>query len=340
MEMKPVELNMPDSPEIEGLTFRHYQGEEDLPGILSVYNEAHIADHEDHKETLEELTNNYRHLTNCDPAQDMILAEVKGQMVAYARVTWWIEDATGNQIFFLFGNVHPDWRHQGLGTCMLRHNEQRLMEIAAQVATDGPCFYRSTASNFEPGNIRLLERAGYEPIRMAYLMVCHDLHKVPDLPLPEGLDVRPVRPEHVRKIWDATQEAFRDHWGYSEPSEESYQNWLGSIEYQPELWQVAWDGDEIAGMVGNFIGNDANGERDRVRGWTENISVRRPWRRRGLARALLARSMRMFRDMGFTETALGVDTDNPNGALNLYKSMGYEVYRQVDTYQKPLEIPS
>jgi ribosomal protein S18 acetylase RimI-like enzyme len=71
-------------------------------------------------------------------------------------------------------------------------------------------------------------------------------------------------------------------------------------------------------------------------GYTEFITVRRPWRRRGLARAMLARSMAVHKAQGMIQTALGVDTDNPSGALNLYQHMGYQVTGQETTYRKPL----
>jgi hypothetical protein len=37
-----------------------------------------------------------------------------------------------------------------------------------------------------------------------------------------------------------------------------------------------------------------------------------------------------------TEVALGVHTENPNGAYQLYESLGYEVVRTWTTYRKPL----
>ena len=89
-------------------------------------------------------------------------------------------------------------------------------------------------------------------------------------------------------------------------------------------------------MVLNFVNHEENQEYDRKRGYTESICVRRPWRRRGLAKALIARSFKVIKDLGMTEAALGVDTENPNGALQLYKSMGFQVAKQHTTYRKPL----
>jgi ribosomal protein S18 acetylase RimI-like enzyme len=93
----------------------------------------------------------------------------------------------------------------------------------------------------------------------------------------------------------------------------------------------------VAGQVLTYIDAAENTEYHRKRGHTEFISVRRPWRRRGLARALIARSLRVQKELGMTQSALGVDTQNLHGALRLYESMGFEVVKQSATYRKPLE---
>ena len=72
------------------------------------------------------------------------------------------------------------------------------------------------------------------------------------------------------------------------------------------------------------------------RGWTENISTSRRWRRRGVAKALIVESIRELAARGMTEVALGVHTENPNGAFDLYAGLGYEVVSTWTTYRKPL----
>ncbi len=333
-----TELILPDAPVIRGLYFRNFQSESDFPGMVETFNASCLADREERVYTLEEITNTYSHLTNCDPYRDTLIAEVDGEMVAYSRVTWFIEQATQNRIYQSFGFLRPEWRHKGIGRAMLHYNQRRLRDIAEETCPPGTQrFLEAFTSNLQPGNQSLIESEGYTPIRRGYMMVRPDLKNIPDLPLPNGLEVRPVSPDQYRQIWDAAQEAFRDHWGYVEPQEEDYQGWLGSWEFQPELWQVAWDGDQVAGMILNFIDYAENKASGRKRGWTESISVRRPWRRRGLARALLARSLILHRDLGMSEAALGVDADNPNGARQLYESMGFRTIRVYTTYRKPME---
>ena len=77
------------------------------------------------------------------------------------------------------------------------------------------------------------------------------LEELPECPLPEGIEVRPVLPQDYRKIWNAANEAFMDEYGATAPTEEWYQSYLNRPYFLPHLWQVAWDGDQVVGMVQN-----------------------------------------------------------------------------------------
>jgi ribosomal protein S18 acetylase RimI-like enzyme len=221
---------------------------------------------------------------------------------------------------------------------MLRHNERRLRQVAAGHPQDGPRFFEAWASATEEHWAALLESEGYEGVRYSFEMVRSDLENIPDLPLPEDLEVRPVEPEQIPVIWAAAKEAFRDHWGFSEEEwDRELSEWKEAPTFQPHLWQVAWDGDQVAGMVQNFVNEAENEEYGRLRGYTEGICVRRPWRRQGLAKALIARSFRLLKELGMEEAALGVDADNPNGALQLYQTMGFQVVKRHTTYRKSID---
>ena len=248
-------------------------------------------------DTAEELTTAFEHLTNCDPATDMLLATVHSgngqapQVIGYSRVTW-REEGSGDRWYIFFGRIVPEWRRRGIGQAMLGWVEARLKQIAdghpPHIRKHFVCF----AEQGEQGFAAMLEKSGYQPMRNSFEMLRPDLENIPDFPMPEGLEVRPVLPEHYRLIWDADTEAFRDHWGFVAPGEEDYQLWLTDFTvFQPELWQVAWDIDtgQVAGQVRTFIHHEQNRLYNRKRGYTEFISVRRPWRRRGLARALIVR---------------------------------------------------
>lgn len=324
------------APAIPGLAFRRFRGREDYPLMLAVINGSKKADDIERSDTLEAITNNYDHLDNCDPYRDMIMAEANGQMVGYNRV-FWEQQEDGTRLYGVFGFLLPDWRRRGIGSAMLALGEVRLREIAAEQAYAGPRFFQSFAAGGEKGAIAMLEGAGYRPVRYGYEMKRDLSEPFPDFAMPEGLEVRPVRDEHLRAIWEADNEAFRDHWGYVPGTENRYEAWRTQPDFDPSLFQVAWEGDQVAGAVQNFINKEENEEYNHKRGYTEGIFVRRPWRKRGLARSLIVQSMKMFKGMGMTETALGVDTENTSGALRVYQSCGYKQVKMGITFRKPLE---
>jgi len=322
-------------PAIPNLIFRGYAGEADLPKMLAVINGSKTADGIQRSETLDEITRNYSHLTNCDPYIDMLFAEIDGQVVGYNRVFWEVlED--GTRLYVLFGFLLPEWRRKGIGLAMFRHAEARLRQIAAEHPEPGERYFQSFAADTEKGAIALLEAQGYQPVRYGIDMVRNLSEPFPEAPMPAGLEVRPSTEVHFRSIHAALNEAFRDHWGYRAQSYEDFLHWTELPTFMPSLWKVAWAGDEVAGTVLNFVNKAENAEYGRKRGYTEEISVRRPWRKMGLARSLLVQSMKMFKEMGMTETALGVDAQNLSGALKLYQSVGYKEVKRHTTFRKLL----
>lgn len=333
-------IQLDNAPAVPGLIFRRFRGVSDYPQMAAAIAASAEADQVERVTTAEDLANNYAHVQNCDPHTDMIFAEVDGRVIGYSR-GWWSEEGTEGPLLYGFvGFLVPEWRRKGIGAAMLAWMEARLRAIAAGHDTQRARFFQAFASQTEVGLAAMLEHAGYRPIRHSFDMLRPNLEDIPDFPLPEGLEVRPVRPEHYRAIWDASNEAFRDHWGFSEPTEEDYQSWLEDRTiFQPELWQVAWDVEtnQVAGQVRTFIDHAVNEKFHRKRGSTEFISVRRPWRRRGLARALIAISLRLQKELGMTESELGVDSENLSGATRVYESCGFRVLRTNTIYRKPLQ---
>jgi GNAT superfamily N-acetyltransferase len=332
------DIQIPGAPLIPGLKFRHYQGEADLPSILALGNRCDMTDEAEEIQTLEQIRHRFAHLKNCDPAKDIVLGEVDKQLIAFSQVTWRFRDDS-EYVYSSWCHIHPDWRNKGLGTALLAYNENRLREVAVENEhpTDAPRFFETWGGPTMPGAIAILENAGYEPNRYFFTMVRPIDAPFPEAQMPDGLEVRPFENTHNRPIWEAMYEAFRDHWGHTEGTEEDYQRFLASPSRKTEIWQVAWDGDEVAGMILNNYFEEEDKAFNRRRGWTDPICTRRPWRRRGLARALLVKSIAMFKEMGFDDTALGVDTENPNGALKLYESVGYETDKTWISYRKTME---
>lgn len=331
-----IELSSAVAEAIPGLRLRHYRGKDDLPAMLRVYNAAHAADGIEEVTTLDQLKLNYSTLVNCDPARDIVLAEIDGTMVAYARV-FWTDLVEGGRTYENFGFVHPEWRRRGVGTAMHRHNEDRLRQIAAEHAGVAPKWFGSEAVDSDAGNEALLVGDGYAPVRFFYDMVAPTLDGIDSHPMPDAIQLRPVTREQYRTIWLAAAEAFRDHWGESEWVEADWERFVADPENEdPQLWRIGWDGDEVAGVVITTVPVEENEEHGRKRVYVASVSVRRPWRRRGLARSLLSSSLVAAREAGYTSASLGVDTDSPTGANTLYASLGFAPDKTFTSYRKPL----
>ncbi|NIS82691.1 MAG: GNAT family N-acetyltransferase [Anaerolineales bacterium] len=338
MNSKNDHLNLvmhTEIPDLPDLAFRLYRNENDIPIIADIGQRCLDADKIETLWTTDEVARMIEHLPNFNPEKDVLFATIADEVVGYIRVHW-AQELEGARIYFHNGCVLPHWRRKGIGSALLRFGQQRLRAIAAQHPSDGLQAFQSWHADTEDGTRALFEADGYEPARYSFEMERSLGDLPPEVPLPQGLELRPARPEHYRAIWEALDEAFQDHWGYVPAKDSQYEWWMKSPTFQPDLWKVAWDGDQVAGMVLNYIDHDENARYNRKRGYTEDICVRRPWRKQGLARALLIQSLYTLKGMGMKEACLDVDTENLSGALRLYQGVGFQAVKRYTTYRKPI----
>jgi mycothiol synthase len=323
-------------PEIAGLTLRSYRPG-DAPAISALFNRVLEHDGVPWRGDEAEFENWFSTANeHFDPARDVFLAEVDGSLVASADGEW-IDTTDGLREYRMGASVDPEWRRRGIGTWLQRLLEAHAAELAKTYSTDRPQFMGSWAGDSERDKVALITRFGFQPVRYFFDMARPTLDEIEEPALPEGVELRPVSDEQMKQFWDADVEAFRDHWGGFDGSEERFQQWLQDPKFDPSLFVVAWDGDEIAGGVVNEINTAENVAFKRQRGWLRSVFVRRPWRRRGLGKAVVLRSLQVLRDRGLTSAGLGVDADNPMGALGLYTGTGFEVEYRSTAYRKPME---
>jgi ribosomal protein S18 acetylase RimI-like enzyme len=320
------------APALPGLRFRQCRGRDDYPAMVAVCNASNAADGIEWTASLATFAQQYAALTGSDVRRDVLVVELDHQIVGYSRVECW-PDQDGRRTYVQSGYLLPAWRDRGIERAVLRHNEGHARALAA-AARGGAGALGAVAAT--PSRAALLQQEGYAVAWHDYVLVRPHLDDIPALPLPEGLRVRPVEPAHLPAIWAAEVEAFAGRAARAAHDADEFARWQQELYFQPALWQVAWAGSEVAGMIRSYINPDENAAYGRRRGYTEHISVRPRWRRRGLARALLARSLRLLREEGMTQAALGVNSANQTGALQLYESLGFAIVVCQSFYRKAL----
>lgn len=331
-QMTTTTIQDSDAQDAANLEWRHWRDDADFDAMAHVLNVSKNADGLVEGRTAADLQDMYWRFQNFDLHRDLYLVEHNGELVGYGG--WrWRQENSGDLIYDHWRFVLPEWRGRGIEQELLRRAHQHLQEYARahnQAATKW--FEVETGDSQEWVNT-LLRENGYQPVRYFYEMVRPNLDNIPDAELPPGIETRPAKPEHMRAIYFGGEEAFAEHWGSPVADEESFQLWL-KRPWTLDLWQIAWDGDEFVGMILNRVDVKENEKYGYKRGLTEDIAVRKPWRGRGVAKALLVRSLKMFRDMGYDSTTLGVDSENATGALHLYESVGYQTVRTFTVYRK------
>jgi mycothiol synthase len=228
------------------------------------------------------------------------------------------------------GYIHPQFRGLGIGTTLLRAVEVRAREEMQLAAPDLRVFIRSTIDNKDERGHAVLKTEGYFPIRYHWRMQVKLQEAPPVVSFPNGIELRPfVKDEHAIAVWQADNEAFRDHWGSHDNAYEEWLHWkFDKSDFDPTLWMIAWDGDQIAGFSQNRFRMGI--------GWIGTLGVRRPWRKMGLGLALLQHSFGEFYKRGMDTIGLGVDASNPTGATRLYQRAGMYVASEFATYEKEL----
>ncbi len=326
-----------DAPSIPGLSFRQATPA-DWAAIADVVNRARRADGIDEIRSGEDMAAEYADSETFELGRDLLLAELDGSLAGYAMGYRVVRD--GALVAETFGAVAPEARRRRIGTALYLATRARLAAECADDPRPGPRELRSYALEAEAADRALLAEHGYVPIRYGFEMRRYLTGTLPEHPLPAGLEMRPVTEDQYRAIFDADNEAFEDHWGHRAPEEADFQARFHGPDMTPGIWCVAWDGDRVAGVVMNAIFHDENEALGIRRAWLEHVSVRRPWRGMGVAKALCAASFRVLREQGMDEAWLGVDGTNPTGALQLYEGLGFASVRRWMAYGRPLDRPA
>jgi len=228
------------------------------------------------------------------------------------------------------GYVHPEFKDLGIATSMMKLVEERALLEIPKAAPGVRVYFHSTLDNHDTAGKSVHEYCGFSPIRYHWRMQA-DLKKAPEgVKWLKNLEIRPfIQGEHDELVWAAMTEAFRDHWESHEiPFDEWKKHQFGRPDFDPSLWVIVWDGNQVAGV-------SLNRYRMGV-GWIGTLGVRRPWRQKGVGYSILMQSFGEFYKRGTKTIGLGVDAQNPTGATRLYAKAGMYAASEFVTYEKEL----
>ena len=259
-----------------------------------------------------------------DLERDTRVAVEDGRIVGYAEAVQLPDDEK-----LVFADVRAAPQHADASAALLDFVEQRARELAA-----GDGRLRIWTAERAEAWRRFLEAHGYEVQRYSLRMVADLAEEPPEPEWPEGILVRTRSGEEDdRAAYEVQRETFADQG--DDYVAETFQDWLHWVKrepFDPALWFLAFDTDELAGISlcrSEWAGDDELG-------WVSVLGVRRPWRREGLGSALLHHSFRELRARGCKRVGLGVRADNATGAVRLYERVGMRLEGRQVWYEKAL----
>jgi mycothiol synthase len=298
---------------------------EDVSTVAAMLGAADIADVGEPDFTEQMLRDDWR-LPELDLASDTWLVTRGKEVVAYG----WLLPRDEHRQLDGWGVVHPDHRGRGLGTYLVRRADERAAEHAALAPSGTEVVLRSGVPGPDAAAHRLCERHGYRLVRTGWRMSIDLPGDVEPFAPAAPVTIRPFHAGDERLVHETFEDAFANHFGHVP---RTFENWaahrLAPEAFDPELWFVAVDGDEVVGAVAGSVDADE--------GLVETLGVRPGWRRRGIGESLLRRSFAAFVARGITRVTLFVDAQNETGATDLYERVGMWVHRRYDNYEKRIQ---
>ena len=280
---------------------------------------------------------------NINLETDSLLVFAGETAVAYAELT----SESPFVVYEMVGAVHPDYRQQGLGTALVKWAENRVQRTVDKAPEGTAVFiHNSTFDSNQPGR-DLLKTHGYKIVRDFVYLQIHMDSKPPEPVWADGIEVRPLQATDWNKVGPALNEAFNDHWGIVEyetdeedvaepdkpnPRETDPEAFDDAYFNSPGLCFVAWAGDEVAGSC---LCNATTVEYPQA-GYLGSLSIRRPWRRIGLGRALTLHILNAFYERGTTHVLTDTDGDGFTRAYRVYQKAGMEIFRRELVYERTI----
>ncbi|MEV4382575.1 GNAT family N-acetyltransferase [Streptosporangium sp. NPDC049644] len=300
--------------------------------LVAIDEVDQVGGREDADDLAEELVNPL-----LDPVAGTLGAWESGRLVAYGVIMARAAAEPVHRMSF-WGGVRPEYRRRGLGGHLLEWAIGNAPVLHERRFPGRPLELHVEVDSRNEGLRALVAGAGMEPARWFYGMALDLGTELPEVSLPDGLQIVTYRDELEDAVREVRNRSFVDHWGSVQHTAESWRNTVVGVKvFRPEGSFVALDasGQSVGVLLTHYFEADteATGVRE---AWIQIIGTLREWRGRGVASALLAHALREFRAQGYDKAGLGVDADNPTGAFGIYTRTGFEIAHRTVAYGLPL----
>ena len=264
----------------------------------------------------------------------LVLLSEEGDPIAVALV-FLPPTSPDEEAASLLGVVHPDHHGRGLGTSLLCWMESRVRK--ARISDGGLKRMRIGCDLGSQARVSLFEKQRFAPVRYTVEMQMQLHVPIQESTLASDLSIIPWMDELSESARSAFNSAFEGHEGLPSMNEEMWmRRFVGVPQFRPDLsWLVVYERD-VVGFCVNWVNPDAEHSLS-SQGWIEAIGVIPEWRGRGVADAMMVRSLNTFLEHGLSKAALDVDTKNLTGALQLYEKHGFAPAKQDAVFEKLLD---
>jgi mycothiol synthase len=316
------------------LTKRGYIGESDLDGIADLINACDAVDKLEQGTTVAELQTEFS-TPSIDTQRDLQLWENEnGELIGFAYL--WITEPSDSIDGFLSFYIHPNHRQINLESTIIAWGQQRMGEVKQEQKI--PIRFGLSARDSQWERIKIIENHGFKVTRYFFTMERNLTETIPQPQLPAGYSIRQINTKTDVPAWvDMFNKSFVDHWNHHDLTIENMIHFINEPSYRPDLNLIAinTDGTFVATCECQIFPED-NNRTGRNEAWIGTLATIRSHRKIGLGTAMLLSGLHKLKSLGMNTARLGVDADNPSGALRLYESVGFnKVYTRI-VYMKSI----
>ena len=285
----------------------------DIEAVHEIITRQNTADYGDALLTLEALQKAWQGL---NLESDTCVAFADGKLAGYAEL---IDNDSPSIYLAERNNVDLAFQFLTILESKAVNRKKASVNLFARISAKNKTLLELFAAN------------GYSS-KLSFLIMELVLHDAPASPQwTNGITVRPfAKGQDEQATYQTDEEASKDK-GYHDPL--SYEGWVKRMgmekeAFDPSLWFLACEGNEIAGVALNVFVKESN------TGWVDHLSVRQAWRKRGIGKALLLHSFTEYYRRGIQHIKLSVDSKSLTNAPRLYESVGMKTVQQYHIYRK------